>query len=193
MKAAAKIRNFERAQEIKKTLFGLRHIQDVGLVKNAAPASDAGAAPFRIEAYDIAHISGTDVVGAMVVLEDGVPKKSDYRKFKIRGGFGNSDVASLKEMIDRRLKHAEWSLPALFVADGGLGQKGIVEEAIKVAGLSIPVVAVTKNDRHRPEKILGSDALIKIHERAILLANNEAHRFAISFHRARRAQKFNTR
>ncbi len=188
MNDAVKLQNFERAGEIKKTLFSLEHIQDIALIKSEKISTTDYLLPtsYRIEAYDIAHISGTDVVGAMVVLEDGMPEKSDYRKFKIKGGFGNNDVASLKEVIDRRLAHDEWLLPSLFVADGGASQKEMIEKALQALGVSIPVVAVTKNERHRPEKILGDNALIKAHERAILLANNEAHRFAIGFHRKRR-------
>lgn len=207
MKISAKNREFERAGEIKKTVFALRHIQDVSLLayENHAKGYERlrkSTENFRIEAYDIAHISGTDVVGAMVVLQNGVPKKSDYRKFKIRGSFGlpaatgvgaqagNNDIASLKEVIERRLSHNDWPLPNLFVADGSVAQKTEIEEALAKRGFSIPVVAVTKNARHRPEKILGDESLIRANEKAILLANAEAHRFAIAFHKFRRAKNF---
>ena len=188
MKIAASRREFERAGEIKKTIFALEHIQDISLLKtdNYKLSTDN----FRIEAYDIAHISGTDVVGAMVVVENGVPKKSDYRKFKIKGGFGNNDVASLREVIERRLNHSDWLLPSLFVADGGVAQKSVIEQALKAKNLSIPVVAVTKNNRHRPEKILSDEPFVQSHERDILLANSEAHRFALKFHRARRGESW---
>ncbi len=188
MRTAAKAREFERAGEIKKTVFALEHIQDVSLIRTDNLRLTTNN--YRIEAYDVAHISGTDVVGAMVVLENSAPKKSDYRKFKIRGGFGNNDVAGLKEVVERRLNHTEWPLPALFVADGGAAQKSVVEEALRNKNLSIPVVAVTKNDRHRPKSILGEEKLIQKHERAILFGNSEAHRFALSFHRLRRSRNF---
>lgn len=188
MKVAAKAREFERAGEIKKTIFALEHIQDVSLIKTNN--QQLTTYNYRIEAYDVAHISGTDVVGVMVVTENGLPKKSDYRKFKIHGGFGNNDVASLREVIERRLNHNEWPLPSLFVADGGPSQKLVIEKALKEKGLCVPVVAVTKNERHRPEKILGNENLIKVHERAVLLANSEAHRFALSFHRTRRSKSW---
>jgi len=190
METVARIRNFERAGGIKKTLFALKHIQDISLIKTLN--LKLTTFNYRIEAYDIAHISGKDAVGAMVVIEDGLPKKADYRKFKIRGGFGNNDSASLKELIDRRLKHDEWLMPGLFVADGGLAQKKVLEEALKTKSLSIPVVAVTKNKRHRPEAILGDQALVKRYRRAILLANAEAHRFALNFHRFRRRIPYKT-
>ena len=192
MKTAAKRRDFEHAGEIKRRIFALEHIQDIALIKRESSvgvprSGSASVQCFRIESYDIAHISGTDVVGTMVVLENGMPKKSDYRKFKIRGGFGNNDAANLREIIERRLNHREWSLPALFVADGGVVQKSVIEDALRGNGSSVPVVAVTKNVRHQPNKILGEDVLVKEHRRAILLANSEAHRFALSFHRKRRS------
>ena len=186
MATAAKLRNFEQAGKIKRTIFALQHIQDVSLIKNSNLKSSGSN--FRIEAYDIAHISGTDVVGAFTVLLDGVPQKSEYRKFKIKGGFGNNDVASLKEVVERRFNHPEWSMPNLIVADGGEAQKSAIEDVLRAINLEIPVVAVTKNDQHRPEKILGDDTLTKAHEASILLANNEAHRFTITFHRARRTK-----
>ena len=124
----------------------------------------------------------------MTVVSNDLPQKSEYRKFKIRGGFGNNDVANLQEVILRRLRHLEWPLPSLIVADGGVGQKRVIEEALRVHNLSIPVVAVTKNAKHRPERILGDALIVKEHESAILLANSEAHRFALSFHRARRSK-----
>ncbi|MES2087421.1 MAG: GIY-YIG nuclease family protein [Patescibacteria group bacterium] len=189
MALAAKKLQFEHAHEIKKTVFALRHIQDVSLIKTSSKNLDTQSF-VRIEAYDVAHISGTDVVGVMVVVENGEPKKQDYRKFKIRGGFGNNDVASLKEVLERRLNHPEWPLPTLFVADGGVAQKSVIEGVLRTRNLSKDVVAVTKNEKHRPEKILGDPVLIKAHEKSILLANAEAHRFTLAFHRKRRTSSW---
>ncbi|MCR4311601.1 MAG: hypothetical protein NUV54_03500, partial [Candidatus Taylorbacteria bacterium] len=172
---------FEKANEVKKTVFALSHIQDVSLIKT--DKLELSTKNYRVEAYDIAHLSGSNVVGVMTVLINGVPAKAEYRLFKIKGGFGNNDTASLKEIIERRLKHKEWNAPDLVVADGGVAQKSVIESAFKHAGVKVPVVAVTKNERHRPETILGDSALIKSHERSILLANSEAHRFALAFQR----------
>lgn len=196
MSAFSKKLEFEKADKIKKTIFALKHIQDISLINDGVSHSE-NLESYRIEAYDVAHISGTDVVGVMVVVEDGFPKKSDYRKFKIRGDFGslsgvqsgNNESASLKEIITRRLAHNEWPKPSLIVADGNDVQKSVIEEALKIKSLEISVVAVTKNERHRPEKILGNSVLIAKYEKAILLANSEAHRFAISFHRRRREKR----
>ncbi len=194
MRGEAKALRFESADRIKKTIFALQHIQDVSLITSERLPTTNYKLPtsFRIEAYDIAHISGTDVVGSMVVVENGSPKKEDYRKFKIRGGFGNNDTASLREVIERRLHHSKWQLPNLIVADGGEAQKSVIEKILREKHLSVQVVAVTKNDRHRPERILGDENVIKVHKSAILLANSEAHRFAITFHRARRSKRWKT-
>lgn len=189
MKSAAKKQEFERAGEIKKTLFALTHIQDVSLLKKSADQVQSEV-PYRIEAYDIAHTSGTAAVGAMVVLENGLPKNTGYRKFKIKGEFGNNDIASLKEVISRRLDHNEWPLPRLFVADGGLSQKKAIEEISRARGLSINVVAVTKNNHHKPEKILGDEITVRAQRQAILLSNSEAHRFALNFHKKHRRSNF---
>ncbi|MSU55626.1 MAG: hypothetical protein EXS46_03785 [Candidatus Taylorbacteria bacterium] len=186
MKVCANKLDFEHANEVKRTIFALQHIQDVSLIKNndILPREEN----FRIEAYDVAHLSGSNVVGVMTVVENGISKLSDYRKFKIKGGYGNNDIASLSEVIKRRFAHSEWPYPALVVADGGLAQRNAIEIILKELGLSIPVVAVVKNEKHRPEKILGDDKLVRIHERAILFVNSEAHRFAINFHRLRRSK-----
>ncbi len=185
MKKAAKARNFEEAGKIKKTLFALEHIQDVGLIKSESDTAKSYQLTnsFRIEAYDIAHISGTNVVGVGVVLEGGVPNKSLYRKYKVRGEFGNNETANLREVFTRRLAHPEWPWPDLFVADGNEVQKTLMERMLAEANLTIPVVAVTKDAHHRPEKILGDATVVRVHEQAILLANSEAHRFAIGYHR----------
>lgn len=213
MKVAAKAMKFERAGEIKKTIFALQHIQDIALLgSNAAderrlehrltqiktPHLSSAIIRegirvhprLRVEAYDVAHLSGTNAVGTMVVLENGKVSKADYRKFKIRGGFGNNDTASLREIIERRFNHLEWPRPDLIVADGGQAQKFVIEDILKNRNLIIPVVAVTKNVHHRPEKILGDESLIKEHQSAVLMANSEAHRFANSFHRLRRHSSY---
>ncbi|MSR78744.1 MAG: hypothetical protein EXS59_01195 [Candidatus Taylorbacteria bacterium] len=189
MNVLAKTREFEKADKIKKTIFALQHIRDVSLIKseNLQTLKYESQTPFRIEAYDIAHLSGTNSVGVMTVIENCVARKSDYRKFKIKGGFGNNDVASLKEVIERRFKHSEWMFPSLVVADGGIAQKNVIEEVLSSMNIAISVVAVTKNDKHKPEKIIGSEGTVKEHEREILLSNAEAHRFALAFHQKRRS------
>ncbi len=186
MKAYAKEKDFERAGEIKRQLFALQHINDVSLIKENLPADPTRT--FRVEAYDVAHTQGTDVVGVMTVVQDGIAAKNDYRMFKIKlagkARFIN-DTAALKELLERRFGHPEWQFPKLIVVDGGSAQLRAAESIVNNLGLGIPVAAVTKNERHRPERVLGDEPMVTDRARDILLANGEAHRFAISFHRRR--------
>lgn len=191
MKEAAKKQEFEKANELKKTLFALGHIRDVALLKKdfLSPSIGEGRVSFRIEAYDAAHLSGKNVVGVMTVVEDGRPEKGEYRKFKIRNESGN-DLASLEEMLSRRLNHPEWRLPDLIVVDGFDLQIRTAERILRERALNIPVVSVVKDASHKPKDILRNKNMAEKHHDAILLANNEAHRFAITFHRARRGKNF---
>ena len=143
---------------------------------------------FRIEAYDVAHISGTNTVGVMTVVENSEVNKNEYRKFKINESVQN-DVAGLGEMLRRRLNHEEWKFPNIIVVDGSTAQKNIAEKTLKQYGVGdIIVVAVTKDARHRPKMITGREDIVHKYERDILLANSEAHRFAIKYHREKRGK-----
>ncbi|MBI5400822.1 MAG: GIY-YIG nuclease family protein [Candidatus Yonathbacteria bacterium] len=192
MKTSAKNLKFEEAGEIKRMIFALNHIQDISLLKTDFLRNSAlnprDSATFRIEEYDVAHISGTNTVGVMVVVEDNEPKKSDYRKFKIKTST-NDDNASLREILERRFNHTEWSMPKLIVMDGGKAQVNTAEKALKEWGLSTPVVGVVKDEKHQPKCILhGKRFDLATPDRLILLANSEAHRFAIGFHRQLRSK-----
>jgi len=184
MKLLAKQHEFEKADAVKKTIFALNHIQDIALLK-ADFSGGAAKNTFRIEAYDVAHISGTNTVGVMTVVEDGAPNKNEYRKFKINNSIQN-DVAALSEMLERRLHHAEWRMPNLIVVDGALPQKHAAEKILRTVKLAIDVAAVTKDERHRPKTLQGRGELIEKYKKEILLANAEAHRFAVAYHRAKR-------
>jgi excinuclease ABC subunit C len=124
-------------------------------------------------------------VGVMTVVNNGEKIKEAYRKFKIHS-VTNDDVGALTEMLERRLSHAEWPLPRVFVVDGGKGQMRAAERILKKAGIMVPIVGVVKNERHQPERLIGDARAIEAYERDILLANNEAHRFGITWHRKRR-------
>jgi len=195
MKVQAKAQKFEEAEKMKRQIFALNHIQDIALIKQdvSRGALDTG---FRIEAYDVAHISGTNAVGVMTVVEDGEVNKSQYRKFKIKID-KNDDTKNLKEVLNRRFGHPEWRFPNLIVVDGGKGQINAAKSVLKEAGLDfINVVSVVKDERHKPREILGNLAVepplggSTALERAILLANAEAHRFAIKYHRLLRNKGF---
>lgn len=188
MKKCAEEERFEDAAIIRRQLFALDHVQDVSLIREDRGQEKTGP---RIEAYDTAHLSGTDAIGVMTVIEDGVPVKAGYRTFHIRGVGGkslNNDIASLKEVLSRRLGHPEWPLPKAFVVDGGKTHKKAAEEVLKEVGVGIPVAAVVKDEKHRPREVLGS-ARAGITDADAVLANSEAHRFALSRHRALRRAK----
>ena len=137
----------------------------------------------RVEAYDIAHMAGQDMVGVMVVVQNSEPLKSDYRKFKIKTLKQANDPAALKEVLKRRFSHPEWPNPGLIVVDGNSIQINAAKAVLDSLGLAIEVVSVVKDERHRASKILASDEILKKHKFDILLANAESHRFAIGFYR----------
>ncbi len=181
----AKQEKFEEANAAKKRIFALQHIQDIALIKDDSRIY-RDEKRIRIEAYDIAHMNGKDMVGVMTVVEGGEVEKSEYRKFKIKTFDDANDPGALKEVLGRRMKHPEWPLPQVIVVDGNIVQKKAAEYVLKEAGVVIPVVAVVKDDRHRPTRLIGPANLLKIHQHAVLLANAESHRFAITFHRSKR-------
>jgi excinuclease ABC subunit C len=181
MKDAAKAEDFEKANRLKRQCSALEHIKDVSLIKNERVSAGGGS---RVEAYDVAHTGGSETVGVMTVVDNGEAYKAAYRKFKINS-VTNDDVAALTEMLERRLEHTEWPLPRVFAVDGGKGQMRAAERVLKKAGVEIPIVGVVKNEFHKPERLIGDKRCIAAYERDILLANNEAHRFAITWHRNR--------
>jgi excinuclease ABC subunit C len=164
-------------------------------------------APLRIECYDMSHLQGTDYVGSMVVLEDALPRKSEYRRFKVRNVEGNDDFAAMEEVISRRFKNylderesssAEVTKfvypPQLLVVDGGKGQLGVAVRVLDSLGLreEIPVVALAKQfeevflpGRSAPIEIpRGSEALYLLQR-----IRDESHRFAITYHRQLRNKR----
>lgn len=187
MRSAAKDERFEDAARARRELFALDHIQDVSLIKDEHAEPAEHPAGIRIEAYDTAHLSGTNAIGVLTVVEDGVPVKGSYRTFRIRGANRNDDIASLKEILLRRLAHPEWPFPKAIVVDGGRAHKKAAERILREAGFSIPVAAVVKDERHRPREIIGARPA-GIGETDAVLANSEAHRFSLARHRAARSR-----
>lgn len=182
MMAAAKKREFEKAEDLKRKMFALKHIRDVTLIRDELRAPET--ATFRTEAYDVAHTRGTATRGVMAVVLNGEPEKKEYRVFTIRTAKAGDDYMALDELIRRRAKHREWPFPQLVIIDGGKGHLNRAKKTLKDAGLgAAEVVSVVKDEKHRPREILGSPKAAVTHEAAILLANSEAHRFAISTHR----------
>ena len=186
MRVAAAAEEFEQAKELQRQLYALQHIQDVSLIKEEYRQTNIRTSVslvLRIEAYDVAHLRGSAAVGVMTVVEGGAAEKSQYRKFKIKSAKAGDDPGALKEILSRRLGHDEWPLPRLIVVDGAAAQINAAQNILAEYGMAIPVVGVVKDEKHRPRTISGDRELIKDKERAILLANAEAHRFAIGFHR----------
>jgi len=188
MMQLAKHEEFEAAQVLKNRIFALQHIHDIALIK-ADSRIYRDDKRIRIEAYDIAHMGGKDMVGVMTVLESNEPAKSEYRKFKIQTLDNANDPAALKEVLTRRLKHPEWPLPQLIVVDGSTAQKNALELILRQHGMLIPVVGVVKDERHKPIRLIGQKKIIDDHKQAILLANAESHRFAIAYHREKKRKR----
>ncbi len=186
MQIAAKDERFEEAAEARKALSALNHVQDVSLIRDERLVESAKGI-IRIEAYDTAHLAGTNAIGVMVVVENNTPIKKDYRAFHIRGVQKNDDIASLREILSRRLKHLEWPLPKAIVVDGGLVQKRTAETVLAEAGVVVPVVAVVKDERHRPREVIGAHRA-GVTEVSVVLANSESHRFSLARHRRARSK-----
>ena len=147
----------------------------------------------RVEAYDISNISGFQTVGSMVVFEKGRPKRSDYRKFRIRGVQGADDYASMEEVLTRRLSHYE-NYPDLIMMDGGRGQVNIALKVMEQLNIEVPVCGMVKDDRHRTRGIYFHNVELPIDRdsegfRLVTRIQDEAHRFAIEYHRSLRSRE----
>ncbi len=186
MKESAKTLNFEKAKEYRNQLYALDHIQDVSLIMRDEKVEEG-----RVEAYDTAHIRGTHTIGVMVVFTDGKPEPKEYRSFIIRNAKTKNelqnDLASLKEIIIRRFGHSEWRYPSALVVDGGRVHKKTAEEVLASMEIHIPVIAVVKNEKHRPKEVIGTRNT-SVSESTAILINGEAHRFALKKHRAARSR-----
>lgn len=201
---------FEGAQAVKKTLIGLEYltqsnrahvylenpnfIEDQNKLAVAQLKKDLNleVLPLRIECYDISNTGGHQAVGSLVVLTAGDIDKKWYRKFKIHMEGKPNDVGMMREMLKRRLKHDEWPKPDLILVDGGKGQVNMVSKEVKGAGLNIPVFGLAK----RMEWLYGADGkIVKLPRASLSLRllqkiRDEAHRFAISYHRKLRNISF---
>ena len=163
--------------------------------------------PLRIECYDMSHLQGTDYVGSMVVMEDGLPNKSEYRRFKIKSGQGNDDFAAMEEVLTRRLtsylvdkdkpvsERGRFAYPPqLLLVDGGKGQLGVAVKVLADLGLDeeIPVASLAK--RFEEVFVPGMSDAIRIPRQSEALyllqrLRDESHRFAITFHRELRGKR----
>ena len=157
--------------------------------------------PRRIESYDISNISGTDIVAGMVVFQDGKPKKSDYKRFKLEGMENQDDYASMNQVVKRRFSHYRdgdkgfAEAPDLLLIDGGVAHACKAVEALQELGLSLPVFGMVKDDRHRTRALVtpeGREIRIDNNQAIFALIGNvqeETHRFAITYHRQLRSKR----
>lgn len=181
------------------------------LMKELQEKLDLEEPPYRIEAFDISNIQGVESVGSMVVFEEGKPKNKDYRRFKIKTVKGANDYGSLEEVILRRFKRGleetqsliegkstieegKFSnFPDLIMVDGGLGQVHSVEKSLRILGLDIPVCGMLKDDRHKTRGLIYRDKEVVLQKTSPLFlfitkVQDEAHRFAITYHRSLRRE-----
>ena len=204
MRARGKRLKLEEATEIHRKIEKVRRVfENAQIIQNmSAPHSSLALGrikeffnlpktPARVEGYDVAHIQGRHIVGAMVVFKNGTPDKNSYRKFKIHSSKPGDDTGALREMLTRRINHAEWPAPDLVIIDGGMGQ---LNTALAVLELKSPVIALTKDDKHRGDHVIVSTLkkkpvrhpLVNLPEEVknlILYVDTEAHRFAIGYYR----------
>jgi excinuclease ABC subunit C len=216
MKRASKEERFEDAARLRNRLYALMHIQDVSVIQPDDPLEAARREAInvfgRVEAYDISNIGGKEAVGSMVALVEGRPNKNFYKRFQIRTVEGSNDVAMMKEVLLRRFERAKlekgpsWKLPDLIVIDGGRGQVNAAAEAMETAGLGIPFVGLAKGFDRKQDVLIypkpNAFSSWKLHElqraaarykKVLQHARDEAHRFAVSYHRKRRGMSFRQR
>jgi excinuclease ABC subunit C len=218
MRAASKKLDFEKAGKLRRQIFALQHIQDTAFISESEVLVPTGDTPavtngiYRIEGYDISNLSGTAAVGSMVVFENGAPNKDEYRKFKIKSVFEPNDVGMLTEMLERRfarqaaissalsnnpgsggiagaMVHAAWRLPNLVLIDGGLAQANAAKKVLLRGGLRIPILGIAKGPERKRNDIIG--AIPKgVTKETLVRVRDEAHRFAIGYHKSLRARQF---
>ncbi len=183
--------------------------EGLSLISELGEILDLDQLPMRIESFDISNIAGVDSVGSMIVFEEGKPRNSDYRRFRIKTVKGANDYDSLKEILTRRFKRGldelerikskemDYTLgrfsffPDLILMDGGKGQVSAAKEVLGELGLDIPVAGMVKDDRHRTRGIIMDNREISLQGRRNILnfvtrIQDEVHRFAISYHRSLR-------
>ena len=202
MHEAAARGDYELAKEARDQLFGLKELKkkivfsdkeflDISsdqALKQLQRLLDLEKPPRRIEGYDISHQSGTNTVASMVVFINGASARSEYRKFKIRSST-NDDLKSMTEVITRRLKHPEWDFPDLIVLDGGQTQVGAILPIVRP--FNIPVIGRDKSGDHSKSAgvkiIVPGKGMVELSSsshisRLIARIDEEAHRFAITYH-----------
>ncbi len=205
-KKGEKMRFIEMAE--KNAMIGLKNktdtIENEGLLVDLMNLLELKELPKRIESFDISNISGTDIVAGMVVFENAKPKRSDYRRIKIKTVDGQNDVACMRETLMRRLKYLlpnqteeknpYGPKPNLILMDGGITQVRVAQNVVREYGLDIPVYGLVKNDKHRTRTIVNEDGKeyeVKSSEifNLITYIQDEVHETAIEYHRKLRNKR----
>lgn len=191
MKQASKALEFERAEKLQRQIFALQHIRDVALITDSPVGNwdlEIGNSAQRIEGYDISNISGTSAVGSMVVFENGAPNKSEYRKFKIRTFDAANDVGMMREVLRRRFQNS-WPLPQVILIDGGAPQVNVAHRVLAEFSLHIPIVGIAKGPERKKNEFIGAIPA-GVTPLTLIRVRDEAHRFAISYHKQVRKRRF---
>lgn len=199
MKFFAKQKNFEKATILRDQLFALRHLQDIAFISNQESDSinfeniKSKNSIFRIEGYDISNLAGKYFVGGMVVFDNKngtmEPNKKQYRKFKIKDKKINNDLEAVKEMLCRRLKN-DWPLPDLMIIDGGKIHLEMTKKTLISFKVNLPIIAVAKGPNRKKLDLYTFGKIPRIKKNLIAQVRDEAHRFAISYHRKVRKRAF---
>jgi len=207
MKRASKLQDFEKAAKIRDQIEALEKIlANVKIFEPPLPQADwqriqeilkgilkinkgGGRVASRIEAYDVSNVQGQEATGSMVTFIDGTPNKNFYRKFKIRISGKPDDIAMLKEVLTRRFNHPEWPFPDLILIDGGIAQlnAGLQIKDLRLEIKKIRFISLAKKENKlyiegQKEPLLLKELPREIFN-LILQLRDEAHRFAISYHR----------
>jgi excinuclease ABC subunit C len=189
MKEAAKFNDFEEAARLRNQVFSLEKIRDFALLDKTFLEDKIAENTFkRIEGYDISNLGNEAMVGSMVVFDSKGPVKSEYKKFKIKGVAGQSDVDCLREVLERRMNHPEWPMPDLILVDGGKPQVNAVKKVLKD---KIPVAGIAKGPERKKNEFFFDSAndIAERNKELLIKVRDEAHRFAINYQRDLKRKK----
>ncbi len=201
METASQKEEFEKAGEMRNKIFALQHIQDIALISEGREQKFLfPTGEMRVEGYDISNISGKFSVGSMVVFDNSnnvgtqnfaslEPNKSQYRKFKIKTVSGANDVASMEEVLSRRFKN-NWPKPNVLLLDGGAGHLNMARKVLRNYKLEIPILAVAKGPERKKIDRRTFGSVPELPDNLIEQIRDEAHRFAIGYHRKVRRDNF---
>jgi len=194
MQALSKKQKFEKAAKLKNQLISLNYINDISLMQKDQTLKLISFP--KIEGYDVSNISGQTATGSMVVFQNNQPNKKKYRRFKIKNKQAKNDTKMLKEVLQRRFQHKKWIKPDLILVDGGKAQVNAALAVFRKNKLKIPVVGIAKGQKRKKNKLIFGPMIKKSRQKIqknknlLIQVRNEAHRFAIKYHRKLRKIDF---